>query len=74
MMFTGSVEYDDLSIDNNIIKLNEVCEIQTKNGWKFAKDLVINDIIIFEDKTFGIILNIEKNNNIYRITFTDYYE
>lgn len=74
MMFTGSVEYDDLSIDNNIIKLNEVCEIQTKNGWKFAKDLVINDIIMFEDKTFGIILNIEKNNNIYRITFTDYYE
>ena len=74
MMFTGSVEYDDLSIDNNIIKLNEVCEIQTKNGWKFAKDLVINDIIMFKDKTFGIILNIEKNNNIYRITFTDYYE
>lgn len=74
MMFSGSVEYNDLSMNNNIIELNEICEIYTKNGWKFAKDLVINDIIIFEDKTFGIILNIEKNNNIYRITFTDYYE
>lgn len=72
MMFTGSVEYGQLVVNNNDIELDETNEIQTQIGWKFVKDLIIGDKIMFEDGTYGTILNIEKFMNIYKITYSDF--
>lgn len=68
MMFTASDKYEDRDIIDNHIILNSYEEILTTSGWKYAKDLVIGDII--SDDIGKLIINtINNENELYYIFF-----
>lgn len=62
-MFCGDTIYNDIELKDNVYTFDNVCEVNTINGWKYSVDLTINDILINDDNEQVIIKNIIKENN-----------
>ena len=66
MLFIARKDENKLEINDNYYELEEISEIETTDGWKYGKDLILGDKLITSEGLDEII-NINKINNIYRI-------
>lgn len=68
MLFKAACEEKEQEVVNNSIEIEEYLEVETPDGWKYPRDLKINDIIITDDGNIPI-KSIVFNNSMktYRI-------
>ena len=68
MLFKARVVDDCIELvdDINVIELAEISEIETISGWKYGKDLDMNDMIITSEGAYKIS-SIEKLDRVYKI-------
>ena len=67
LMFQASEELRDIQLDNNIFELKDCEEVETTAGWKLAKDLKINDILITDNENICIKNIINKDIHTFII-------
>ena len=60
MLFTADIEYHKVEINDNYFVVPETDEVETINGWKKVKELVVGDTIVGSD-TNEIIVKIEQD-------------
>lgn len=66
MLFKAKEDFGNIEVENNFYKLPEISEIETTDGWKYGKDLVIGDKLI-TDEGQDTIINIVYINREYII-------
>jgi DNA polymerase I-like protein with 3'-5' exonuclease and polymerase domains len=66
MLFKAKEDFGNIEVEDNFYKLPEISEIETTNGWKYGKDLVIGDKLI-TDEGQDTITNIVYLNREYII-------
>ena len=66
MLFKAREDFNTITTDDNCYRLPEISEIETVDGWKFGKDLVVGDKLISDEDT-DIIINIVYINKEYLI-------
>ena len=66
MLFVARKDENKLEINDNYYELEEISEIETTDGWKYGKDLIIGDKLITSEG-FDEIINIEQEDNIFKI-------
>ena len=66
MLFKAKEDFSNIEIEDNFYKLPEISEIETTDGWKYGKDLVIGDRLL-TDEGHDIITNIVYINKEYLI-------
>lgn len=57
MLFTAKKEFDEIEISDDYYILKEISEVETSDGWKYGKDLVVGDKLI-TDEGLDIVKNI----------------
>ena len=68
MLFEAKKEFNEIEAVNNIIELPEISEVETTNGWKYGKDLVIGDTLITDEGTDVIrAITYDMQNKQYEI-------
>lgn len=67
MLFKAKEEFGNVEITDNYYQLPEITEIETIDGWKFGKDLVVGDKLITDDgeDTITNIVYTDKKYLIY---------
>lgn len=65
MLFTADTRYHTVDITGNYFEVPETDEVETTDGWKFGKDLVVGDSLRVSDNEVNIINKIEKNNKTF---------
>jgi DNA polymerase I-like protein with 3'-5' exonuclease and polymerase domains len=66
MLFKAREDFNTITTDDNCYKLPEISEIETTDGWKFGKDLIVGDKLISDEGT-DTIINIVYINKEYLI-------
>ena len=66
LLFEAKKEFADVEISDDYYVLKEISEVETSDGWKYGKDLVVGDKLI-TDEGFDIAKNIVYNNKEYFI-------
>jgi DNA polymerase I-like protein with 3'-5' exonuclease and polymerase domains len=66
LLFEAKKEFADVEISDDYYVVKEVSEVETSDGWKYGKDLVIGDKLI-TDEGFDIIKNIVYTDKQYFI-------
>jgi hypothetical protein len=67
MLFTADTTYNKISVNDDCFVVPASDEVETLNGWKSVKDLVVGDVLKGED-TDEIIMTIEQRfDNTYLI-------
>lgn len=66
LLFEAKREEGEVTCENDYYSLQEISEIETADGWKFGKDLVIGDKLV-TNEGFDIIKNIVYENKQYII-------
>ena len=66
MLFEAKKEFNEIEVNDDYYTLPEISELETADGWKYGKDLVIGDEII-TDEGIDIIKNIIYSNRQYLI-------
>lgn len=66
LLFEARKDFNELEIEDNFYTLPEISEIETVDGWKYGKDLVIGDRLLTSDGE-DIITNIVYANKQYVI-------
>lgn len=66
LLFEAKKEFGTVTAEDNCYLLPEISEIETADGWKFGKDLVVGDRLITEDG-IDIITNIVYINKAYQL-------
>lgn len=66
MLFKAKVEEAEVEVQEDFYQLPEISEIETADGWKYGKDLVIGDKLI-TDEGIDTISNIVYQNKEYLI-------
>ena len=66
MLFKAKEDFANIEIEDNFYKLPEISEIETTDGWRYGKDLVIGDRLI-TDEGHDTITNIVYINREYII-------
>ena len=66
MLFKAKEDFGNIEVEDNFYKLPEISEIETTDGWKYGKDLVIGDKLI-TDEGQDAITNIVYINREYII-------
>lgn len=66
LMFRATYNEDEIEIKNNTVELPEITEIETADGYKFGKDLKVNDVLVTDEGNVTI-KNIDYNNKVYSI-------
>ena len=66
LLFEAKKEFADVEISDDYYVLKEISEVETSDGWKYGKDLVVGDKLI-TDEGFDIVKNIVYNNKEYFI-------
>ena len=66
MLFKAKVEEAEVEVQEDFYQLPEISEIETTDGWKYGKDLVIGDKLI-TDEGIDTISNIIYQNKEYLI-------
>lgn len=69
MLFTADTTYKKVEITDECFVVPASDEVETVNGWKYARDLVVGDRLKSED-TDEIIVNIEKRADNNCILYT----
>ena len=69
MLFTADTEYRKVELSDDYFVVPASDEVETINGWKYARDLVVGDRLKGED-TDEIIVNIEKRADNNCILYT----
>ena len=64
MLFTARTDGHSVELNDNYYEVPETDEVETVNGWKKVKDLVVGDTIVGEDNK-DIIRNIVKQDKLY---------
>ena len=75
MLFTADTTYNRLSVNDDCFVVPASDEVETLNGWKSVKELVVGDVLKGEE-TDEIVMNIEQRfDNTYLIHTqeTDFY-
>lgn len=57
MLFTAKKEFADVEISDDYYVLKEISEVETSDGWKYGKDLVVGDKLI-TDEGLDVVKNI----------------
>jgi hypothetical protein len=70
MLFTADTEYHKVEINDNYFVVPETDEVETTNGWKKVKELVIGDTIVGPD-TNEIIIKIEQDLENNYLLYTE---
>ena len=65
-LFIGGQDETELYFNNNLLKLPEITEVETTNGYKFGKDLAFGEKLI-TDEGIKTISNINYKNKVYYI-------
>lgn len=66
MLFKAREDFNTITTEDNCYRLPEISEIETIDGWKFGKDLVVGDKLISDEGT-DTIINIVYINKEYLI-------
>jgi DNA polymerase I-like protein with 3'-5' exonuclease and polymerase domains len=66
LLFEAKKEFADVEISDDYYVLKEISEVETSEGWKYGKDLVIGDKLI-TDEGFDVVKNIIYKNKEYLI-------
>lgn len=67
LMFQASEELRDIQLNNNTFELKDCEEVETTDGWKLARDLKINDILITDNSNSCIKNIINKDTHTFII-------
>lgn len=70
MLFTADTEYHKVELNDNYFIVPHTDEVETINGWRKVKDLIIGDIIIGTDSKETIV-KIEKNLENNYLLYTE---
>lgn len=57
MLFKAREDFNTITTDDNCYRLPEISEIETVDGWKFGKDIIVGDKLI-SDEGIDTIINI----------------
>ena len=60
-------KYENIPVPEDIVTINNYCEVLTTNGWIYGKDLHIGDIVVLDDDIQKIITNIVIDNSKYTL-------
>ena len=63
LLFCGDTTYEDVEENNNVFTFNNICEVNTKYGWKYAVDLQIGDLLVDNDNEILKIINITRDGS-----------
>lgn len=66
MLFVARKDEKQIEITENYYELDNISEIETSDGWKYGKDLIIGDKLITSDGLDEII-NIQQDINKFKI-------
>ena len=66
MLFKAREDFGSVEIDDNYYRLPEISEIETADGWKYGKDLLVGDKLV-TDEGIDTIVNIVYLNKEYFI-------
>ena len=66
MLFKAKEEFNKIEVSEDYYALPEVSEVETADGWKYGKDLVIGDKLVTDEGT-DIIKNIVYKNKEYLV-------
>lgn len=66
MLFTAKKEFNEIEVKDNCYELQEISEVETVDGWKCGKDLLVGDKLI-TDEGFDTVVNIEYKDRKYFI-------
>jgi hypothetical protein len=64
MLFTADTDYHKVEVNDNYYEVPIGDEVETTNGWKNVKELVVGDIIL-GDETKETIIEIKIVNDNY---------
>jgi DNA polymerase I-like protein with 3'-5' exonuclease and polymerase domains len=62
MLFVAKKDFGKIEMTEDYITLPEITEVETTEGWKYGKDLVIGDLLVFDDG-IDTLKNIIYNNS-----------
>jgi hypothetical protein len=62
MLFVAKKDFGKIEVTEDYITLPEITEVETAEGWKYGKDLVIGDSLVFDDG-IDTLKNIIYNNS-----------
>lgn len=67
LAYIADTKYEDISVEQNKFIVKDYTDVETENGWKNAKEIVVGDIILATDdeieKKYSVISkNIDDNN------------
>ena len=67
MLFKAKEEHGEVTLDKNVYRLPEISEIETTDGWKYGKDLLVGNKLITNEgeDTITNIVYINKEYLIY---------
>ena len=67
MLFKAKEDFGNVEIEDNFYKLPEITEIETTDGWKYGKNLVVGDRLVTDEgeDTITNIVYINKEYFIY---------
>lgn len=66
LLFEAKKEFGSVSAEDNCYTLPEISEIETVEGWKYGKDLVVGDKLVSDEGT-DTIINIVYVDRSYKI-------
>jgi len=74
MLFKARVDEENIQFDTGVcVDVKEITELETSQGFKFCKDLLPEDVIVFEDGTVTNIayLKYDATKKLYSIALND---
>jgi len=67
LIFDAGIDYKKVEIMDNYYDIPYTDEVETQDGWKFAKDIKVGDHLLQTEDTFDIVEKIEVVGDIYRL-------
>lgn len=68
LAFIADTKYEDISVEQNKFIVKDYTDVETENGWKIAKEIVVGDIILAteeeKEKQLIVIKTEKEENNI----------
>lgn len=67
LAFIADTKYEDISVEQNKFVVKDYTDVETENGWKNAKEIVVGDIILAteeKEKQLIVIKTEKEENNI----------
>ena len=66
LVFCADTIYNDVGLSSDCFIVSNLCEVETTNGWKYARDLTTSDLLIDNDNEANAIKSIAiKDKEVY---------